>query len=163
MLVPTLRVGMHGRTLCVQGDAERRSLCYHAERGNNRQAVTRLVCRCPFTPASPDARAHAPRGNAWQDALRPRRRRASITVLPRGAWEQSVSGALPTRKPCCLYDRSHAPRGNALQDALRPGRRRASFTVLPRGAWEQSAHGLPCCYRSSVYQADYFALPSRGL
>ena len=26
---------MHGRTLCVQADAERQSLRYHAERGND--------------------------------------------------------------------------------------------------------------------------------
>jgi hypothetical protein len=35
MIVPTLRVGMPARTLCVQVDAERQSLRYHAERGND--------------------------------------------------------------------------------------------------------------------------------
>ena len=35
LIVPTLCVGMPLRTLRVQGDAERHSPCYHAERGNN--------------------------------------------------------------------------------------------------------------------------------
>jgi hypothetical protein len=37
MIVPTLRVGMPFRTLCVQADAERQSLRYHAERGSDQQ------------------------------------------------------------------------------------------------------------------------------
>ncbi|SEQ36195.1 hypothetical protein SAMN03159444_01513 [Pseudomonas sp. NFACC02] len=39
--------------------------------------------------AGPFDRSHALRGNAWQDALRPTRRGASIDALPRGAWERS--------------------------------------------------------------------------
>ena len=39
LIVPTLCVVMPLRTLRVQGDAERRSLGYHAERGNNQPNV----------------------------------------------------------------------------------------------------------------------------
>jgi hypothetical protein len=39
MIVPTLRVGMHGKTLCVPIDAERQSMHYHAERGNDQKTV----------------------------------------------------------------------------------------------------------------------------
>jgi hypothetical protein len=35
VIISTLRVGMHGKTLCVQVDAERQSMRYHAERGND--------------------------------------------------------------------------------------------------------------------------------
>jgi hypothetical protein len=36
LIVPTLRVGIPSRTLCVQNDAQRHALRYHAERGNDR-------------------------------------------------------------------------------------------------------------------------------
>jgi hypothetical protein len=51
--VPTLRVGMHGRTLCVQVDAERQSMRYHAERGND-QRVLFLLLILLFDIASTD-------------------------------------------------------------------------------------------------------------
>jgi len=37
VIVPTLRVGMHCKTLCVQVDAERQSMRFHAERGNDQR------------------------------------------------------------------------------------------------------------------------------
>jgi hypothetical protein len=49
MIVPTLRVGMPFRTLRVQADAERQSLRYHAERGNDQKDQT--VDRCPACEA----------------------------------------------------------------------------------------------------------------
>jgi hypothetical protein len=39
LIVPTLRVGMPSGTLCVQNDAERHALRYHAERGNDHVAT----------------------------------------------------------------------------------------------------------------------------
>jgi hypothetical protein len=39
LIVPRLCVGMHGRTLRVQVDAERRTLRYHAERGNDQMSL----------------------------------------------------------------------------------------------------------------------------
>jgi hypothetical protein len=39
VIVPTLRVGMLARTLRVDVDAERQSLLYHAERGNDQQPL----------------------------------------------------------------------------------------------------------------------------
>ncbi|SEQ14139.1 hypothetical protein SAMN03159444_01160 [Pseudomonas sp. NFACC02] len=45
LIVPTLRVGMPARTLCVHLDAERQPLRYHAERGNNQG--TTGACAAP--------------------------------------------------------------------------------------------------------------------
>ena len=38
VMVPTLCVGMPGMTLCVKVDAERQSMRYHAERGNDQKS-----------------------------------------------------------------------------------------------------------------------------
>jgi hypothetical protein len=43
LIVPTLRVGMPSRTLCVQNDAERHALRYHAERGNYQIEISNLT------------------------------------------------------------------------------------------------------------------------
>ena len=98
VIVPTLRVGMLVRTLRIDVDAERQSLRYHAERGNDQQSLkywlrsrgsefirdavvqTIEVCRAypplanqfaPTVVMSMRDRSHAPRGDACLDAPRP--------------------------------------------------------------------------------------------
>ena len=48
LIVPTLRVGMPGKTLCVHNDAECQLLRYHAERGNDQDTSP---CRSVARPA----------------------------------------------------------------------------------------------------------------
>gem|GEM_PF-4579128 len=75
----TLCVGMHCKTLCVQVDAERQSMHYHAERGNDQ------LCECvlpntakefSFTTASQQIV-----GQAGLLRLRQNQRRAVILFL----------------------------------------------------------------------------------
>ena len=58
MIVPTLRVGMPARTLRVHIDAERRTLHYHAERGNDQAKLA------PFAFHQPNAKAAVMPANA---------------------------------------------------------------------------------------------------
>jgi len=93
LIVPTLRVGMPGRMLCVHNDAERQSLRYHAERGNDQTTDTE-PCRSVACPAICCAAAVKPCALAMSGEPH------SPDLLP-----------LRVRSSECGPDTSHAPTG----------------------------------------------------
>jgi len=122
-IVPTLCVGMHLLTLCVNAmDAERPGWHPHAERGDD-QPMTRTI----VGPASAGKRPVSTLRicGVAPDAFPAEAGPTGTVLLRDSAW--------PER-----HDRSHAPRGHAVVDALRQsdGREPLGDRLQPgRGPW----------------------------